>query len=429
MIAEDRINELMSEAITEAGKSKAEDKGIHPKVGAILVDSEGVVIERAHRGMEGHGDHAEFLLLKKARAAGHNLSNATLFVTLEPCAAPRGRGKLACAEHILQSGIRTVYIGMLDPNPQICGRGETLLRYNTTVERFPAKLVKQIEQINSDFVQMHRAAHLSPSSLYVATQISDLIRDYLVRNGRDVEDLPFDWDVTIEDLEQYCYSAPTRKSQSNLHGLVHAARGYAFDKKYSDYNYGKDVRGMADTWQHELRDVLRVMRAEDYSQRRVLNIGIGNGLEAKGVFDSVAHLTAVDIAETSLEKARAHLPKAKMICEDAEDLKSIMTGSQDIYVSLRTFQSSYFGVTRALQEAYRVVRQGGIVLISIANGFLTEESGVVPGLVIPRSNVVSRDRPFEVAEKIRKKLTLMRFEEVGVRTGFYEIYVYGRRAR
>ena len=68
-------------------------------------------------------------------------------------------------------------------------------------------------------------------------------------------------------------------------------------------------------------------------------------------------------------------------------------------------------------------------MISIANGFLAEDSGVVPGLVIPRSNVVSRDRPFEVAEKIRRKLTLMRFEEVGIRTGSYEIYIYGRRAR
>src|SRR5271157_6140672 len=145
MIGPDRINELMCEAITEAAKSKAEDQGVHPKVGAILADANGAIIERTHRGMEGHGDHAEFLLLKKARAAGQNLSNATLFVTLEPCAAPRGRGKLACAEHILQSGIGTVYIGMLDPNPQICGRGETLLRYSTTVERFPAKLVRQIE--------------------------------------------------------------------------------------------------------------------------------------------------------------------------------------------------------------------------------------------------------------------------------------------
>jgi pyrimidine deaminase RibD-like protein/SAM-dependent methyltransferase len=428
VIAQDRMQQLMIEALEEAKHSKAEDQGVHPQVGAILADANGEIIGRAHRGMSGHGDHAEFLLLEKAKEKNQDLKEATLLVTLEPCTA-RGPGKTPCVDHILKSGVQDVYIGMLDPNPQICGRGETKLRYSVRVERFPDELVKEIQRVNKEFVELHRAAHLSRSSLYVSTQISDLIREHLKRDGWEMDELPSDWDVTIEDLDHYCASALKMSFRGKMRSLVHGARGYAFDAKYADYTYDTDVRGLGGGWREEFREVMRTIRAEDYPRRKVINVGIGNGLEGKGLFDSVDCLTAVDIAPKSLNSARRNLPKAKFLLQDAEDLKEVETGSEDIYVSLRTYQSSYFGVTRALHEAYRVVRQGGVVVISIANGFLTEESGVVPGLVIPRSNVVSRDRPFEVAEQIRRKLTLMRFEEVGVRTGLYEIYVYGRRGR
>jgi SAM-dependent methyltransferase len=235
--------------------------------------------------------------------------------------------------------------------------------------------------------------------------------------------------VTIEDLEQYCYSAINQEKPIDMHDLVSRARGHAFDAKYADYTYDKDVRGLDDSWQREFREILRLLKADDYPRRRLINVGIGNGLEANGIFDQAAHLTAVDVAPKSLERAKARVPAARCLLENAEDLKSVQTASQDIYVSLRTFQSSYFGITKALLEAYRVVRQGGIVLISIANGFLAEDSALIPGLVIPKTNVVNRDRPFEIVEKIRRKLTLLRFEEVGVRTGLAEIYVYGRRGR
>jgi pyrimidine deaminase RibD-like protein/SAM-dependent methyltransferase len=428
MIPEHRVRELMLEAISEAGKSAPEDHGIHPRVGAVLADANGNTLDRANRGELGRGDHAEYLLLQKAKEKGWALNDASIFVTLEPCTA-RGPGKVPCTQRILDSGISTVYIGMLDPNPQICGRGETLLRYSITVERFPGELVKQIEALNMPFIDLHRSAHLPQSSLYVTQQISDLISDYLNRQGLYIGELPFDWDVTVEDLERYCTSALDPKNPVNLHDLLSKARGHAFDAKYADYTYDKDVRGLDDSWQHELRELLRLLRADDYPKRRLVDVGIGNGLEVKGIFDKAVHLTAVDIAPKSLERAKARVPSMRCILEDAEDLKTIQSASQDLYISLRTFQSSYFGITRALQEAYRIVRQGGIVLISVANGFLGEDSALIPGLVIPRSSVVNRDRPFEVAEKIRRKLTLMRFEEVGVRTGLAEIYVYGRRGR
>ncbi len=106
----------------------------------------------------------------------------------------------------------------------------------------------------------------------------------------------------------------------------------------------------------------------------------------------------------------------------------IRSGSQDIYISLRTFQSTYFDRPAALREAYRVVRQGGIVLVSVANGFL-EQGSIIPGLVIPGTAVVDRDLGFEIANQIRMRMSLLRFEEIGLRTSLDEIYIYGRRGR
>ena len=60
-------------------------------------------------------------------AAGHDLAVAlTLFVTLEPCAFV-GRTP-SCARAIVDSGIRRVYVGTLDPDPRNNGAGIAIMR-------------------------------------------------------------------------------------------------------------------------------------------------------------------------------------------------------------------------------------------------------------------------------------------------------------
>jgi len=429
MLSTDLEHKIMVEAINEAKKSVSEDLRANPKVGAVLVDQSGKIIAQANRGETGKGDHAEYLLLKKAKASGLNLKKAILFVTLEPCTV-RGPDKTSCAQRIKDSGISKVYIGMLDPNPQILGRGETWLRWsNIEVERFPGHLVQEIENLNSDFINTFRASHLPKESLYVKSRISDQICDSLKRDGFDLDNIPSDWDLTVDDLIRYCETACPPDILPQLPQLLHEVRAMAFDKKYANYTYDEDVRGLGDFWLAEIRDILRMLHASDYQRRRVINVGIGNGLEGKGLFDTCNHLTIVDIAKKSIKKAQANLPMATSLISSAEDLNKILAGSQDIYVSLRTYQSAFFNINQAVREAYRIVRQGGVVLISISNGFIGKDGALVPGHIVPNSNIVDRNRPFHLAEKVRQKITLFRFEEIGIRTGLSEIYIYGRRGR
>jgi len=428
LIQPDKAKELMWLAIAEAKKSIAEDDGVHPHVGAVIADGNGEVIATAYRGESGSGRHAEFVVLSKAQESGANLCEAELFVTLEPCTA-RGPGKKPCAQRIKESGIRRVHIGMLDPNPQILGRGEMALRWgHLSVERFPSELITELEAVNAEFVRVQREAHIPTTSLYVTTQIPDIILQELQREGLEISDLPYDWDVSFQDLVQYCLPFCSPRIPWNHEDMLHRIRGLAFDRKYADYSYANDARGLIPAWQEEFLSIVARMGIGSLTDFRLIDVGIGNGAEGEGLLGEIAALTLVDIGTKSLEAAKTVLPHARTFVADAERLAPIGSSSQDIYVSLRTYQSSYFDIVGGVRQAYRVLRPGGLFIASVANAFVGQEGAIVPGLVIPHTSIVDRDRPFEVGERIRRQLTIMRFEDVGVYSGRTEIYVFGRRS-
>lgn len=423
---ESTARELMELAVKVSRQSVGEDSGKHPFVGAVLAGREGHPLLTSYRGEGGPGQHAEYCLLAKAKKEGVDLGGTSLFVTLEPCTS-RGDGKIPCAQRVVDAGIDTVYLGLLDPNPVICGRGETYLRNHVRVERFPHDLIREISEINAEFSAPMQAELLPESSIYVQRQVSSLMVDYLQRKGLAVERLPSEWDVVVDDLVIYCSSAERTAPGLEPAYLVREARSAAFDKKYADYDYSRDARGLQDCWEEEVRSVLDALKVGDLAKYAVLDVGIGNGIEGELLLRDCPSLTAVDLGTKSIAQARRRIPKAQHLVMDAENLHAIPTASQDVYVSFRTYQSSYFDVGKAVREAYRVTRPGGIALVSVANGFIGEDKSLVPGLVWPNTARVDRDRPYVVVDDIRRRLTLLGFQEVGVRTGLGEIYVYGRR--
>ena len=97
--------------------------GTHPNpmVGALIVEDGEVVAEGYHQ--RAGGGHAETLALN---ALGRKpQENAVLFVSLEPCST-HGRTP-PCTGAIVQSGIKRVLVGCLDPNPEHSGRGLKIL--------------------------------------------------------------------------------------------------------------------------------------------------------------------------------------------------------------------------------------------------------------------------------------------------------------
>lgn len=96
----------------------------NPSVGALIVIKDTVLGEGFTSNYG--GNHAEINALEGICKKNLNLlSQATLYVTLEPC-SHTGQTP-PCSLAIIRSGIPKVVIGCLDPNPKVSGRGVKLL--------------------------------------------------------------------------------------------------------------------------------------------------------------------------------------------------------------------------------------------------------------------------------------------------------------
>lgn len=146
--------DCMKLAITEARECRGHSD-TDPLVGAVLAKS-GELIGKAHRSQKEPGDHAEFTLLQKVLRSRDIVAGATLYTTLEPCTS-RSHDKKPCADWIISKNISRVVVGLLDPNPSICGRGYwRLIEAGIAVDFFPSELVEEIKDMNSSFVASHR---------------------------------------------------------------------------------------------------------------------------------------------------------------------------------------------------------------------------------------------------------------------------------
>ena len=103
----------------------------NPMVGCVVVKDGRIVTEGYHERCGEY--HAERNALTKC---SEDLTGATMYVTLEPCCH---QGKTPpCTDIILERGIGKVYVGSMDPNPKVAGKGAQILRESgiTVVQDF-----------------------------------------------------------------------------------------------------------------------------------------------------------------------------------------------------------------------------------------------------------------------------------------------------
>ncbi|MCX8084155.1 MAG: bifunctional diaminohydroxyphosphoribosylaminopyrimidine deaminase/5-amino-6-(5-phosphoribosylamino)uracil reductase RibD [Calditerrivibrio sp.] len=119
--------------------------GTNPVVGAIVVKN-GKIIGRGYHKAFGM-PHAEIEALKDCEESPEG---ADLYVTLEPCST---YGKTPpCTEAIIKSGIKRVFIGVVDPNPDHSGKAVDILK-ESGVEVFIGYNEKVCAEIIEDFTK------------------------------------------------------------------------------------------------------------------------------------------------------------------------------------------------------------------------------------------------------------------------------------
>ncbi len=143
--------ELSIEEMLKSKKEPRPDGKVPPQVGAILLFPDGK-IERAHRGELRDGDHAEFTLLER-KLGDKKLDDCILFTTLEPC-VERNSPKIACCKRTSKARIKTVYVGITDPDYTVDGKGiKHLEDHGVEIIMFDRDLQKRIEDENKDFIR------------------------------------------------------------------------------------------------------------------------------------------------------------------------------------------------------------------------------------------------------------------------------------
>jgi len=117
----------------------------NPRVGCVIV-RDGEIIAEGYHQRAGEG-HAEVNALARI---GGDATGATCYVTLEPCSHTGRTGP--CAEALVKANPMKVVIGMVDPNPQVAGRGIKMLQ-DAGIEVVTGVLEHECKQLNLGFLK------------------------------------------------------------------------------------------------------------------------------------------------------------------------------------------------------------------------------------------------------------------------------------
>lgn len=115
----------------------------NPAVGAVIVKNGKVVSIGATE--PGHGRHAEVVAIENAKVP---LEGATMIVTLEPHQY-YGHNP-PCTERIIEAGIKKVYVGTIDKNPKVNGKGIARLK-SAGIEVKVGFFEEDLLELNEDF--------------------------------------------------------------------------------------------------------------------------------------------------------------------------------------------------------------------------------------------------------------------------------------
>ena len=120
----------------------------NPMVGALIVKDDKILAEGVHEKFgEAHAEVNCFNSLKEKIEEDH-----VMICTLEPC---NHYGKTPpCTKKIIESGIKKIIIGSLDPNPKVAGTGIKTLK-DAGLEVSYGVLEKEVRELNKFFFFKH----------------------------------------------------------------------------------------------------------------------------------------------------------------------------------------------------------------------------------------------------------------------------------
>ncbi len=386
------------------------------RVGVVLVSEHDALICSAFEG-EVRGASWYGTLRRRIQELGAS-SARSAYLTINTLSAARS---FELAELLKEVRIDRVYIGLPDPaltsyldSDPVTVRGHVL--------RFPDELQRQILEQNRDlYAASGQSIECNPH--YSTHRISEAVSTRLMSMGfaltrSDVN--AHRGRVALASLICQRYGTEYKEADS----AVGDALAAAFDAKYGTYDYAYDARAANAGWADDFMAVYRKSSTRSLTAVNILNVGVGSGHEAAALFSDCPQITFADIAESGLANISGRIPLSRTLVSSAEDLSALPDDSFDLYISLRTYNSSFFDTSAAASEAHRVLKPGAAIIVSVANGFLYTQRGcVVPGLIIPGTEFVDLYRGMDTANLIGAELDGAGFKDVRMFPTSTEIYL------
>jgi len=281
----------------------------------------------------------------------------------------------------------------------------------------------------------HRTKSVETTSKYHQS-IPQIVQNELSQKNINIENIIFEDELTINDLELFCRNvyAP-RVGHSQIHDYIKDARATAYTIKYADPKEDEKTIDIKEIklpdlkqWHVYLSDLLLDRKIDDLNALDILDVGIGNGHAYQNFFKNI-RFSAVDISDKALDYAKKIFANGVNFYNNAaEELHNIKTRTIDLYLSLRTFQSTLLDKRMALHEAYRVLKPGGIVLISIPIMFVKSNGEVLQGLIPPGSEEPTMEYAEIVVKRIEHLMKTLNFKDVRVdKRSPFEIFLLAER--
>ncbi|TRO57033.1 class I SAM-dependent methyltransferase [Streptomyces sp. IB201691-2A2] len=386
------------------------------RVGVALVSEHNELICSAFEGEAAGGPWYRALRSKIQELGTPSVHSA--YLTINTLSAD---GSFELGELLTEVPIDRVYVGLPDPalttyldDDPVTARGH--------VHRFSDDLQRQILKQNHDFYAASEQS-IDCNPHYSTHRISEAVSTRLASRG---------FALTRSDVNanrgRFALASLIRQrygiEPEEADRAVGAALSEAFDAKYGAYDHAYDARAANARWMDDFMSVYRQSSTHSLPSVNILNVGVGAGHEAVALFPDCPQITFVDIAESGLANISRRIPASRTVVSSAEDLSALPARSYDLYVSLRTYNSSFFDTSAAASEAHRVLKPGAVIVVSVANGFLYTQRGcVVPGLIIPGTEFVDLYRGMDTANLIGAEFESAGFKDIRMRPTSTEIYL------
>lgn len=382
-------------------------------VGVIVANNGKILCSNKYQD---NNDWAEYILGRLKKLNIHEAEE--LYLTINTYK----EGNFSLNKIIQKIIIHQIYIGLPDPKLNRYLKNDPVLHLQN-VKRYPENLQKIIISKNHDSFS-NSLQSIKNNIYYSEKRISEFVKEQLSKYGLDISKEEISNNKTKGKLitlliDKYNFSI------KDANYIVNTSLSNAFNKKYSLYDYKNDVRSINDAWNDNFYKACKALSCDLFNEN-IIDIGVGSGNEASVLFKDCKCITFVDIAPDGLKKVKNIIPQSKIIVSSAENLEMINNNEYDIYISLRTFNSSFFNIEKALNEAKRILKTNSRIMISIANGFLSSNSSIITGLIIPGTEFVDIYKGLDSVKYLSHIMYRLGFEEFKLLTTSEELYLLAK---